>query len=220
MCPASHFPLRTAILIQVTGRHIFQFAWKNVSAIRKSQVQGIRKNTKICISLGHTITEFSHPLTSLPIWNTVRKNINSEEQQKYSTDKTTTSYFNTTAGDGYFCQLLQAARSNYPTKSKSYKSVSIRSWTFLILNLPLDRSWTSPGHMWNSWICLETSQFIFLRSALILSFHFIDGVPALPLKNFPQKKLSVVNVSNFKYIHSFIHYVFCQSIQGQPTYRI
>jgi len=50
-------------------------------------------------------------------------NINSEEQKKYSTDITTTSNYNTTAGDGYFCKLLQTAHSNYPTKSKSEKSV-------------------------------------------------------------------------------------------------
>jgi len=53
----------------------------------------------------------------------MHNNIKSEEQQKYSTDITTTSNSNTTAGGGYLCKLLQTAHSNYPTKSKSNKTV-------------------------------------------------------------------------------------------------
>jgi len=53
---------------------------------KKKYRQGIQKNRKKQISIGHTITEFSNPLISSQTQHTISNNINSEEQQNCNTN--------------------------------------------------------------------------------------------------------------------------------------
>ena len=129
---------------------------KECYSYKKSTRTGYKKNTKKHISLGHTITDYAKPLTSFQTWNIICNNPNlKNNRNRVQTYLTTISNSNTTAGDGYFCKLLQRAHSNYPTKSKSNKSVWIRNWTFLILKpatgKELNQSWTHVEQLNVAW---------------------------------------------------------------------